>query len=91
MKRLFRWSLIIVISLLLVLLGGYLFINVVVPATSWIWYEQLPDGGSRVHARALLFIFGLLLFSLATILAIVTRVVDWALFPNEPAANRQKR
>lgn len=91
MKRLFRWSLIIVISLLLVLLGGYLFINVVVPATSWIWYEELPDGSSRVHARALLFIFGLLLFSLAAILAIVTRVVDWAIFPNKPATSSRQR
>jgi hypothetical protein len=82
MKKILRWFLIIIMSFLLVFIGGVIFAKVVIPMTSWLWYREYPDGSWRIHGRGLLFFVGLLLFSMAGILAGVTRLVDWALFPS---------
>ena len=88
MKQILRWFLILLLSFMLVMLGGVLFAKVVIPYTSWIWYRELADGSSRIHGRGLMFIVVLLFFGLAAILAGVTRLVDWALFPSGKPAKK---
>lgn len=91
MRHVIRWFLIILLSFLLVILGGILFYKVIMPLTSWIWWEQLPDGSSRIHTRAALFVVGLLFLSLAAVLAGVTRIVDWALFPERTKMSKRHK
>ncbi len=63
MRQLLKWFMVIGISLILVVLSGYLLLNVILPATEHLWLREGEDI-TKISGRFLIFVVGgVLLFS----------------------------